>query len=72
MTFFSWFSSGWSFKQRRGDLLVSGGPDEVLTIQGEHAAHLPVVTRSTLLHQQEMEAHQQEMEAHQQEMETPS
>ena len=42
-----------ALKREGGDLLVSGGPDEVLTLQGEHAAHLPVVTRSTLLLHQE-------------------
>ncbi len=49
-----------ALQREGGDLLVSGGPDEVLTLQGEHAAHLPVVTCSTILLQQEMEALQQE------------
>ncbi len=43
-----------ALKRDGGDLLVSGGPDEVLALQGEHAAHLPVVTSSSLLLQQEL------------------
>jgi hypothetical protein len=61
-----------ALKREGGDLLVSGGPDEVLTLQGEHAAHLPVTHAPHLTLQQGMEAHQTGNRAHQQEMEALS